>query len=67
MHYYVFFIILIMSTFIHAALVEAEQRGVAKGRSLADTQTHRPLVPKKKPKITHGLPNWGQDLPEDVS
>ena len=25
------------------------------------------LARKRKPKLSHGLPEWGKDLPEDVS
>ena len=48
------------------ALVEAEQRRGGKGRSASDI---RSLIARKKKlnsKITHGLPNWGEGLPQDV-
>ena len=34
-----------------------------KARSIAEM---RNVLARKKQKITHGLPEWGKDLPEDV-
>ena len=48
----------------NAALVEAEQRRGSKGRSVSDMRSL--LARKKKQKVTQGLPNWGEDLPDDV-
>ena len=47
------------------ALLEAEQSKGRRGKSVADIRSL--IARKKKLQITHGLPNWGQDLPDDVS
>lgn len=35
-----------------------------KGKSMADIQR---AIARKRKSITHGLPDWGKDLPDDVS
>lgn len=50
---------------LYVALIEAEQSKAKRGKSVSDMKSLLALR-KKTLQISHGLPSWGQHLPNDV-